>query len=806
MKVSFLEATGPVILSKTYSKDTDGNLITTPYPNVWSVTSHTEDFTTIKQLYKHLTSHAKLGHCMLKGNPTRDLIQESRKGSHDPSEDTNLIVFDFDGIPGYTDVKTLIKDLKLPNFSYITQYSASMGVNPAKGLSAHTTGILDKPYSPQYIKAYLQWINLTNPILQDKIKLTASGRGLWWPLDITVCQNDKIIFIADPVCKNGVKDTLRGKRWDLHNSQSRATNGRFIIPEFDLTELNRLKLQKLNELREAAGYDTRKATYNKVGVLSNPETATVVSERDEGEFIRVNLLGEHASWGHWYPRNNPEILFSFKDEPPVLLSKLDPDYYRQAIQRAEDEHAEQAKEAEDNMGLEADPDTGLHYLTFIDDSTDTFYIGTYDPNKDEIDLRQTKNRERVDYFLMEHDQPIPEGIQRWRYEMDFGSNKHFDPDNKFINQYNASKYMRTAERIAKSATPTVREAKKVPATIESLIMHMVNYEEETYERFLNWLACKIQHRTRIGTAWLFHGTEGTGKGTLFNYVLRPILGESYTNSCSLSDFESSHNEFIANCVLRLIDEANAESVKSLDRVRSKLWTLITEPRATVNYKFVQQYEATNYTDYLLFSNATIPIDISEADRRFNVAARQESPYPGLNRTKLQKDVIKEVQDFANYLTCRKADLEIARLPMVNQAKKTLAAQHMTSHGEICSNLRKGKFTFFLDYLPPNPKSAADENLGMYEAVLKDIMAGNTHGKLFIYGEVSSIFLYLTNFIAAKAKFTSMLKKNGMEIKRIRRNSEPIPGIITPWKITAEDKRRWNEYMTLKGEPTLRSAK
>lgn len=789
MELTFLEAAGNVRLSKTYIADKQGNITKVPYPHSAKFKTHKVECKTLKRMYSAFREQASKGHCFIKGRLNRDLQFESRKGTHSPQEPTQLLVLDWDGIQG-KDIDQALELLGLSGVSRIVQYSASMGLEPEKGLSAHVFILLDKPYTPAELKAWLTWKNLTIPDLRSQISLTASARALWWPLDVTVCQNDKLIFIADPVCK-GVTDEMAGKRWSIKETKLKAAT--LELP--NIRELDKLKQETLNELRTAAGLDTRKSTFNDKGILSNPESAVVSEERIDGEFVRINLLGEHASFGHWYPIENPEILYSFKDEEPTLLRKLDPDYYRRAKQRADERRIQSEDKLAGRMGQDPDESTGLHYLAFIDDKTDQYFIGTVDPKRDLIDIRQTRSKDKVDFYLMEHGQDVPEWYPRWKYEMDLRSDVVFNPDAKFINRYEPSNFI-------KNHTKGVRNPPSVTANV---IKHICNYDEEVYERFLNWLACKLQFKERIGTAWLFHGTMGTGKGTLFNSVIRPIFGIRHTNACKLVDFESDHNQFIPEVLVRLVDEANAEAVKNLDKVRSVLWTAITEPFMTVNQKFVQQYEAENFTDYLIFSNATIPIDIEDGDRRFNIAPRQESPYPGNDRTGLERAVSSEVQEFCNYLFTREADIKLAREPLNNEAKITLADQHTTSTKDICSKIRKGNIGFFLDFLPVNPLSMADDSLPFYEEVIQLVMDQQDEGKLFVQGEITSLFLYLTDQMPSKAKFASLLKKNGLIPKRMRRGGNPSQAVEITWTITKADREQWQSYQTKK-QPKMRVAK
>jgi hypothetical protein len=49
-------------------------------------------------------------------------------------------------------------------------------------------------------------------------------------------------------------------------------------------------------------------------------------------FVYLNLNGGD-SWGYYFPESNPEILRSFKGEPPVRLADIAPDFWERVRPR-----------------------------------------------------------------------------------------------------------------------------------------------------------------------------------------------------------------------------------------------------------------------------------------------------------------------------------------------------------------------------------------------------------------------------------------------------------------------------------------
>ena len=183
MRVTFLEATNGVRLTKHYSKNK-----VTPYPYVKEVTSHehkiTVDQAGLDELYNLIQHHGSLGHCMLKGGLKRDLVQESRKGQSERNALNGLLVLDVDGIklnralPSKQLSAAVVESLTeqvintLPpafhDVSYISQASASLGMKGDK-VSLHIFMLLTVPMPPKSIKLWLQHVNLNSDLFQPQI-------------------------------------------------------------------------------------------------------------------------------------------------------------------------------------------------------------------------------------------------------------------------------------------------------------------------------------------------------------------------------------------------------------------------------------------------------------------------------------------------------------------------------------------------------------------------------------------------------------------------------------------------------------
>jgi hypothetical protein len=225
IKLSFLSSSDGTPLTKT-ARLVDGKVVFSQYPRVYAVNSHTVeiDDTSTEQFYQAICEQAALGRCLIKGTLNRELVNESRQGATDPFTPTQWICLDFDGVPEVNSFADLLPHFppEFHNTSFIEQFSCSAGMVPEKGYSAHVFILLDKPQLPALLKEWLTHLNLTIPILRKNIRLNKGGFALRYPLDITACQNDKLLYIAPPLLEGNITDQVRGKR--IHIIQREVSN------------------------------------------------------------------------------------------------------------------------------------------------------------------------------------------------------------------------------------------------------------------------------------------------------------------------------------------------------------------------------------------------------------------------------------------------------------------------------------------------------------------------------------------------------------------------------------------------------
>lgn len=764
MKIVFLKA--PVPLTKTYTKRADGSIDKQPYPNAFEFTSFEENCTDMKQFEALLKKHAALGHTLLKGSIARPLVSESRKGSTDSNGQTDWVVLDLDGIPGASSVEALLAAIGLTDISYVVQYSASYGIENWD-LRAHVFMQLAKPTAAPLLKQWLMDINHKVDMLRNAMSLTKTANSLTWALDVTACQNDKLIYIAPPMLKGaGLKDPLAGKGKPARIAYVPKKNSYLSIPgTIPTTEANKERTNKrINELREKAGIPARKFTFKMVGshqILTKPDSATISEMKVDRGFVYFNLNGGD-SWAYYHPEDNPDYIFNFKGEPAYLTKELLPEYWEQLTQQT--------------MKTTS---TGQMFLCFLDRHTSTYYRGTYDGASDVLELNIAKNETQVRHFAKQHGVPLGDFIPEWDLIFDPQSNVRVDVANKTVNQYEATIYGKMKPK----------KVTNVPPQINKVIHHALGGDPATVEHFMNWLACIFQYKQRMLTAWVLHGAEGTGKGTIMHRIIRPLLGTKHTAIRHMDELNEHFNHWMEHKFVIFIDEIESKALNNERGVAAKLRNFITEPTISIRAMHQGSRDVDNYGNWIFGSNMPEPIVITARDRRFNIGGYQ--PLRLVMGEKEMAKIDSELQAFHDYLMTRKADKVLAATVLDTQDRRTMISISETSVDVAVTNVLDGSLEFFIDQLPSDDSYKrnalkASKVEDYKEALLRIIgrTDPNTGHCNVSRDELQVIFGYTVgNVPDTPNKFTSMLKHHRIHMSKVWIDSRAVQGIKVTWQDT-----------------------
>lgn len=771
MKIHFLE--GYVPLTKSY-KSTKNGIEKSSYPHMFEVTSHETDVQNPKQFAAALSKHAALGHCLLKGELTRPLVKESRAGTTDRNGTTQWICLDLDGLPTsyeLTDpagdpyviaygIDDLLKDLGLGDITYVLQWSASHGITDPN-TRAHVMIFLDRPVSVALVKQWLIQMNHNTPILRDQTSLTKTACSLSWVLDITACQNDKLIYIAPPVL-TGIKDPMgKTPRISVEYRKKQA----YVFPQtVNSIATNRdLTDRRILELRVLAGMPKRKINYKLVGpheVLVKPDASIITDMKQERGFVYFNLNGGD-SWGYYHPENNPDYIFSFKGEPVYLTKELLPEYWAQICSTAS------------RTGS-----NGITYLAFCDRRTSAYWRGTYNAATDDLDLYHAKTETMLRHFAGQYGVPLADDIPEWDMSFNPHDSVRVDFDAHTINTFQLTKYMKNMKVGKKPPT--------CPPTIMKVMHHALGSDPDITAHFVNWVAFILQNRAMTRTSWVWHGNQGTGKGLLMNQILRPIFGQQQTVVKRLEEFNEQYNAYMLNCFLVFVDEFQINALDNERGAMSKIKNFITEPRVPVRAMYQGAFEADNYTNWIFASNESGSMTVPANDRRTNVAAYQ--PHK-LVISQSEIDAIEgELQQFHDFLVHYPVDVDAAHTPIESNDRNILISISETSLDSTAKAITEGDMGFFIDQMPSTEKYAgnalAQGRIDDYKATLKELIIRTNlaTGKVNISrDELQTMFRYCNDKVPESPnKFTTMLKHHRIYTTKVRIGTKSVYGVQVKW--------------------------
>lgn len=133
---------------------------------------------------------------------------------------------------------------------------------------------------------------------------------------------------------------------------------------------------------------------------------------------------------------------------------------------------------------------------------------------------------------------------------------------------------------------------------------------------LDWLAHMVQRpHERCSLVPVLIGDQGTGKGMLFDRIMKTILG-NYHNTINRSSILKERFNYEQACkFLTFIDEASWRGDREEDGI---LKNLTGSKQMTVEQKFGGRFAVNNYSRYAIASNNAEAVSIERSNRRYVV--------------------------------------------------------------------------------------------------------------------------------------------------------------------------------------------
>ena len=477
------------------------------------------------------------------------------------------------------------------------------------------------------------------------------------------------------------------------------------------------------------------------------------------DFVYLNLNGGN-SWGYFFPTNNPEVVYNFKGEPGLYLKDVDKELFNRF-----------------NKPVSSSDEDVDEFQPFVcrNAPRDAYYNGIYYPKKGQVELYTASSKGKLKDFLAQYGMTMEEIIYDWDITFDPTSNETINFDKKWVNVYKPSAFIRNAE---------VTDNPQIPPTILKVLDSLCG-DKETLDHFINWLACIVKLRVKIGTAWIFQGVQGTGKGLLFSSILQPLLGHEQCHEITMDRFDDQFNAYLEKNIVLFVDEAHVGDSRNGDRTLNKLKNLITEEELVVRAMRTNPITVKSYTNCIFASNQHDSVPIEESDRRMNVPARQETP---LKITQTEVVGIKsELQEFTNYLVSYSENIERAKKVRLTEAREQLIQAGRTTVASFFSAISTGNIDYFNQFLQDKtPSDTSGLNYIAFQEVVRawDKVAGTPSNVSRDDLKICYEYLQMTNGIISPTKFSRMCAKYGLNIEPIRIDSGVTRGIVQHvWKIT-----------------------
>jgi hypothetical protein len=751
MKVTFLKAKQQ--LRKRYDEHGKHS-----YPNAFEFSSTTITVPNIQAFHAATLANANEGNCLLKGVVTRNLNFESRAGSTDRDEPTEWICFDADGLKSVSDSVSFLTRVNLPGISNVLQWSSSAllrhGSNLDTDFNAHIFMKLDKPVSPHRLKLWLKKLNFE--CFPDDITLAASNVALRWGLDITTCQNDKLLFIAPPDVHPPYEDTLTPDERITFNKLAcdEVPTANLGLDDLDPDEIRKLEIEKINQLRLEKGLSKKRATsFNMKGsnveYLPSPSEATITGMKEDRGFVYFNLNGGD-SWAYYHPANNHEYIFNFKGEPTYKTRELLPSYYKEISDKI----------SRDRAG-------GKQVIGFRGLQDGAMYNGFYDDQTEDLELHMARRGQDVLSFLKEYGIEL-ENLPTFRLTHDpHYTGPRVDAENKRVNLFVRSK-------LEAEATSDTRPT----PVIDKIINHVMG-NETSY--FLNWLAFIVQYKTASGVGWVTQGVQGTGKGLLFNRIMRPILGYGNTIQVRTANFEDNYNGFLENRLLVGVDEVDIPESRREKLISGDMKNYMTEPTITIRKMYSNAYEVPNHANFFFSSNKRNPVSVDTTDRRFNIASYQSVPL-SISPEEVER-IADELPAFMWQMLCYPVNVRQAKTAKITEAKKNMQALSQTSVDEIADALIYGRARVLFEYCEDVEGITDFDQRVLYQEynrIVQDIICNDK--TKFTRNELRTIFeATVGRTPATPAKFTKYLRHHGIEVGLNKIDGEAHRGsYVTRW--------------------------
>ena len=265
------------------------------------------------------------------------------------------------------------------------------------------------------------------------------------------------------------------------------------------------------------------------------------------------------------------------------------------------------------------------------------------------------------------------------------------------------------------------------SAIYKLILHLANYDRQRADWITNWLAYFFRNLKKSQVALVLLGVQGTGKGILFNEIIKPLFGEKFTKTVNDKSLSSLYlGGLVENTLFFNFDEITVSKLKSR-KIKNLLKELITNQFISLEKKYKNFDKSIPiYGQVLITSNEAYALEIELSDRRFTVFTTgtnlSNCNFLGYGSYKSLSNAIKnELEQFAIYLRNYQVNIDFANMALNTPEKDNLIQQYQMANQkpirltksernvmEFAQAIRNRDFHFFATIVDENRFDLRDE--------------------------------------------------------------------------------------------------
>ncbi len=408
-------------------------------------------------------------------------------------------------------------------------------------------------------------------------------------------------------------------------------------------------------------------------------------------------------------------------------------------------------------------------IVFRDIITDKYYLGEFSKAQDRYGFNVI-SKHNIPNALAIRDIPIPDLFPEMEFFPDFASDDIVDLERGFVNKYIVPDVLRNP--------PVPGTCLAIPKYTGLLTMHICGDDQDVYDLLINHLAYMVQNRVKTRVAYLFQGTQGTGKGVWFNFVLAKIFGRDYCADVLQKVFVKEFNVFLESNFCILVDEVEANFSETNNEITRVLKQVIADTHISVEGKGVDIRNGRNNANIFFATNKRNGVHIEPGDRRFIVAPRQEKKIydmPWWTDDEVMIELLQsETEGFVSYLKAYQVDLSKVNRPFDNPAKEALIDLSKTNADYFFDAVKEGNWTWLSENIVPDPLPMS------MSCNIENILARIKHESRVSRDDLNDIYNNIHGKQLLPGGFTRLCKLHGLAIKQLWIDNANKMGVEVSW--------------------------